>query len=256
MISIIEQKLERLKQSKEYRVIELHSQGLTNEEIANITHYKTCNIRAVLTKHSLSSNLYKSIEETHELTQLIIGSILGDGSLSKIEGSKRHSRLRIAHCLEQEDYCKWKSDILKKHDLLASIKYCHTFDTRFKDPDYTLIKLSSFSHPIITKYREFFYPNNKTKSIVMSEVEKIEALGLAIWFMDDGTRTKYSMALYTNSFTLDELLPLVNFLKLKFDLEFTLQKSSVLYLKTRSWNRFRELVSPYIVPCMQYKIRT
>lgn len=254
-MNALETKIEKLKQSKEYRVLELNSKGLTVEEISISTGFKQINIRGILSKHKVKVNRYKNINESNELTQLILGSILGDGNLTKIQNGKIQSRLRISHCLEQEEYCRWKSEILKNNNLLASVGYSHTFDKRFKEPDYTVIKFSSLSHPIFSKYRNIFYNNNKNKSINIEEFKKLDNLGLAIWYMDDGTKTKSSMILCTNSFSKEELILMIDLLKIKFNLDFTLQKNNQLYLRANSWKHFKSLVEQYIVSCMKYKIR-
>jgi recombination protein RecA len=255
MKNILQQKEEAFKNTKEYKIIELYYKELTNNQIAKKLTCSEKAVLAVLTKYKLPSHRCEKIEETNELRQLIIGSILGDGSLSKVAYGKHNSRLRVAHCLEQDEYCIWKSEILKKYNLLSQLRYDHTFDSRFKDPDYTIIKMSSVAHPIFTKYRQSCYNNDKTKSVNFSIMKNIDAFGLAIWYMDDGSRTASSMTLATNSFTLIELQLLVQVLKENFDLDFTIHKAGCLYLKAEGWKRFVDLVDKYIVPCMRYKIR-
>lgn len=255
MSNILQEKLDSFKRTKEYRVLELNSKGLTNEQIVKELGGTVKSILSILTKYSVKSNRHEAIVETNELTQLILGSILGDGSLSKLAHGKHQSRLRVAHCLEQEEYCRWKASILKKYNLLSQVCYSHTFDSRFKEPDYTIIKISSIAHPIFTKYRNKSYSNNKSKSLPCEELENLDPLGLAVWYMDDGCKTGNSMVLCTNSFSRSELEFLVTLLKRKFDLDFTIQKTGALYLRVSSWSRFRDLVRKHITPCMRYKIR-
>ena len=62
------------------------------------------------------------MEISHELNQLILGSLLGDGSMSKnsrYENSKLNlnSRLMITHSLVQKDYALYKANLLKKFGL-------------------------------------------------------------------------------------------------------------------------------------------
>ncbi len=255
MKNILQLKEEAFKNTKEYKILELYYKKLTNKQIASALSYSQMSIINVLAKYKLPAHRSEEIDETNELKQLIIGSILGDGNLSKIIEGKRNSRLRVAHCLEQDEYCIWKSQILKKYNLLSQVRYDHTFDARFKDPDYTIIKMSSIAHPIFTKYRKSCYNNDKTKSVNISVIRDIDELGLAIWYMDDGSRTSSSMTLATNSFSYSELQLLVELLKEKFDLNFTIHKARCLYLKAEGWKKFVSLVDKYIIPCMRYKIQ-
>lgn len=252
---ILQQKQEAVKNTKEYKVLELYYKELTNEQIALQLNYTEKSILSILAKYKLPSHRCEKIEETNELTQFIIGSILGDGSLSKIDAGRHNSRLRVAHCLRQADYCTWKAQLLKKYNLLSQLKYDHTFDSRFKEPDYTIIKASSKAHPIFTKYRKLCYNNNKTKSVNIDIMKKLDSFGLAIWYMDDGNRTACSMTLATNSFSQEELKTLVQILDKNFSLTFTIHKAGILYLKAECWKRFVELVEEYIIPCMRYKIQ-
>lgn len=255
MKNILQQKLESMKNTKEYKVLQLYYKELTNKQIAKKLDYTEKSVLGILAKHKLPSHKYEVIRETNELKQLILGSILGDGSLSKLSHGKHNSRLRVAHCLRQSEYCIWKAKILKKYNLLSQVKYDHTFDSRFKEPDYTIIKMSSVAHPIFTKYREScYYKNNKTKCVNMDVITALDELGLAIWYMDDGNRTASSMSLATNSFTHDELIDLVKFLHFKFGLKFSIHKAGILYLKAEGWSKFVSLIEKYIVPCMRYKI--
>jgi DNA-binding CsgD family transcriptional regulator len=253
-MNILQLKEESIKNTKEYKVLELYYKNLTNKQISKKLGYTEKSILAILAKHKLPSHRSEEIIETNELMQFIIGSILGDGSLSKLSHGKHNSRLRVAHCLRQSDYCIWKANLLKKYNLLSQVRYDHTFDSRFKEPDYTIIKMSSIAHPIFTKYRQTCYKNDKFKSVNIDIVKKIDPLGLAIWYMDDGSRTACSMTLSTNSFSQEELLILVDILYNNFKLKFSIHKAGILYLKSECWERFVNLIEEYILPCMKYKI--
>jgi hypothetical protein len=75
--------------------------------------------------------------------------------------------------------------------------------------------------------------------------------------MDDGTFTKYGVRIATYNFTYKEHQILVLFFKEKYDLNCTIQKlgsNYALYFKADSLYKLRNLVNPYIIPSMIYKI--
>jgi hypothetical protein len=77
--------------------------------------------------------------------------------------------------------------------------------------------------------------------------------------MDDGSKINKTVRLATNCFSLTELEFLCKLLKTKFNLEVTVQKSGVdkkniLYIKTSSLDVFKNLVKPFMLPSMLYKL--
>jgi hypothetical protein len=72
--------------------------------------------------------------------------------------------------------------------------------------------------------------------------------------MDDGTKDGKTIKLSLYSFNQEELNKFSEFLKNKFDLNFSVRKDGVLYLRRNSIKTFINLVKPYITSDMQYKL--
>lgn len=75
--------------------------------------------------------------------------------------------------------------------------------------------------------------------------------------MGDGTNSYGAMLLQTQSFTLQECVFIVNVLKVKFDLDCTIQKSReqhTVYISTASMRRLYPKISPFMVDTMRYKL--
>jgi hypothetical protein len=80
--------------------------------------------------------------------------------------------------------------------------------------------------------------------------------------MSDGTSNKYGLRLCTDSFTLNEVVLLINILKIKFDLNCTIHtltnpkgiKYYRIYFKADSMPKLINLISPYIIPFSNYKL--
>lgn len=86
-------------------------------------------------------------------------------------------------------------------------------------------------------------------------VKDIDALGLAIWYMDDGYVTKNSCIFSSCSFTVEEQEILSKVLLDKFDLHFSIGKNdNSMYLHATDFSKFVEIVKPYIIEDMQYKL--
>lgn len=99
-----------------------------------------------------------------------------------------------------------------------------------------------------------FYSNGK-KHINEEILNNIDALGLAVWFMDDGYYYHEGFGIATNCFSIEELKLVINILKSKFNLEFRIQPSNnTIRLIKRDASKFIELVKPYIHKDCIYKL--
>lgn len=105
--------------------------------------------------------------------QIVLGSFLGDGSIKTI--SNHSYRLEINHGIDQENYCAWKASMfcceIKR---IEKNGYAQTPAIGFKT--------KSFSIP------NSFFPKNKNHC-PQWVLDKLDARGLAIWFMDDGNKS-------------------------------------------------------------------
>ena len=75
--------------------------------------------------------------------------------------------------------------------------------------------------------------------------------------MDDGTFKSPGLIIATNCFTKQEVELLVKALKNKFNITSSLHKNSAnyqIYIKAESMPLLKNLVLPYVVPSMHYKL--
>jgi hypothetical protein len=113
---------------------------------------------------------YKDYEMTNIERNIIIGSLIGDGTLS-IYGRSKNACYRENTGPNQIEYRKWKAENLKNLD--------------FKTNTYGAIY--SPSHPIYTELYKLFYPNGK-KILTEKNLNLLNhPIGLACLFMDDGS---------------------------------------------------------------------
>ena len=183
---------------------------------------------------------------TQKQKSVILGCILGDGYLRIIPGRK-NAFLETNHSIKAKDYVDWKYQILKNICLSPPKK-------RIIDQKRVAYRFFTRQHQEITQIYNLFYLEGKK---VIPKNIQLNALTLAVWFMDDGSKTKKGdVYLNTQQFSLNDQKRLLYALR-KLKLRARLNKDKK-YHRIRfyhqSLNRLLELIKPYIIPSMEYKI--
>jgi len=126
--------------------------------------------------------------------------------------------------------------------------------------EYSSISFATMQLPCFTKIHSLWYLNG-LKKVPMNIKELLTPLVLAHWIMGDGSRQNKGLHLSVYAFTIEDVKLLINVLETKFDLKCSIHKHSTICIKPRiyiwekSRTKLRILVSPYIIPSMQYKIQ-
>lgn len=195
-------------------------------------------------------------QEKHELSELqkqfIYGSLLGDMSIGMNKRSK-NARISLIHCQKQEELFMKKVELLG--EFMGNYKlYEGTLDKR-TGKKYPTFKGNSKAHEEFTKIYHLFYPEGK-KIITKEILDNItHPIALAYWFMDDGN-SKGTIA--TNGFIEQEVDLLVNWLNFFWKIDCSKQKqlnNFVIHIKSDSRKQFEELIKPYMVESMYYKLK-
>ena len=196
----------------------------------------------------------KEIVVENDLKQLLIGSLLGDGSFCSVGKHAKHKCLSIAHSIKQKDYLNFKWGILNKYNLVPPIKERTIHEQRYTH-DITECRFKTRLNPVFTEIRNNNYDETGHKRVKEEFVKDLEPLGLAIWYMDDGYVTKNSCILSTCSFTIEEQNILAKILLDKFDLHFNVGKhNNSMYLQAKDFPKFKKLIDSYVIPSLQYKL--
>lgn len=182
---------------------------------------------------------------------VIIGSILGDGCLCP-NWSKTNYRLIISHSTDQEEYIRWKYEILKQWILTTP---------RYYDKNRSLT-IRTISHSELTELRRMFYV--KTRKIIPSNILDLmrNPVTIAVWFMDDGNvlKSKGKVRAYhinTQSFTFEENQKLSRILQEIHGVHTMVQKNNGyhrLYVNSKSVVTFANIVRPHLHPSLLYKL--
>jgi recombination protein RecA len=193
--------------------------------------------------------------------QLILGSLMGDGNLSRPVRRDDHSaRFRMGHGAKQAAYLDWKLS------LLANIPHTRTVNAKgavFGD----VTPLSE-----LAELREAVYFGDGKKHLSWEYLKTLTPFALAVWYMDDGCLTVRSKGVQERTrggsgrieICLEAMSPgsqerLVQYLGDTHGLNARIrirgaQRVSILQFTTSASERFQELVAPFVHPSMAYKL--
>ena len=189
----------------------------------------------------------------------IIGSLLGDGTMWLGKGAI-HANFKVEQGLVQKEYVFWKYEILK------SLVFTEPKISYRNDPFGNKYQKSwwfrTIRHPLLTEIFKRFYVKEgyKTGKKIVPEniIEDLDALGLAVWVMDDGSYSRGKIDISTYSFSLSEINLLCKIMKDKFHVEMhqykDRDKGYRIYSNQKYTTKLIEIIKPYIIPSMMYKI--
>lgn len=173
--------------------------------------------------------------------EFLVGTLIGDGCLLQ---TTRGYCLRIHHGIKQKNYVKWKYRIMKN--------FVNT-PPKFDGKGYYF---RTVSNPVFNEYRKMFYQGKK-KKLPENIGDLLTPLGLATLIMDDGSRDKGNIRISTHNFSYTDQLKLQKALKVKFNINSSIQKAKDkfwLWIKSESIPRLIKLVRPYFIPNLLYKL--
>ena len=193
--------------------------------------------------------------------QLILGSVMGDGNLSRPVRREDHSaRFRMGHGARQAAYLDWKLS------LLANVPHTRTVNAKGAVfADFTPLAE-------LDELREVVYQGDGKKHLTWDYLKKLTPLALAVWYMDDGCFSLRSKGLQERTrggsgrieICVEAMSPgtrdrLMQYLRDTHGLNVRLRSSgarrvSVLVFTTSASEKFQKLVAPFVHPSMAYKL--
>jgi recombination protein RecA len=192
--------------------------------------------------------------------QLILGGLMGDGSLSPNTRGRSGTRFRMGHGAKQASYLDWKVS------LLGNIECTRTSNAKgavFAD----LTPL-----PELAEIHDAVYFGDGRKHLSWDYLKALTPLALAVWYMDDGCLTVRSKGVQERTqggsgrieICVEAMSPgtrerLVEYLRDTHGLDVKLRSSgarqvSVLQFTTSASEKFQALVAPFVHPSMAYKL--
>ena len=200
---------------------------------------------------------------TSELKGYLTGLIIGDGHICK-GVNKRAFKIKSIN-----------KDFIDK--IKEDIDSCNTFNTYVKHTDaYTdknnvhhkeYWELSISAHPYFSKKYHNFYDDYKNRIVTKNAMNWLTPNGLANWYMSDGyvclvgLKNGYiknrRIEICTDRYNYDDIKMMCDKLYKNFGIEFHIIKRGNAYrirLQSKDYINFINLIKPYIVPSMMYKL--
>jgi hypothetical protein len=191
----------------------------------------------------------KHAAPNHIQRQIIIGGLFGDSSIQRIVNSS----INFKHSLKQRDYAIWKASLLNSIGIRKPYEYSY-LDKRTGNTYHT-VGMQTLSSIHLNEFHNSFYKNSKTKRISIRHLEELNRIGLAVWYMDDGSLSSNRITLCTNSFTDCEREIIIDSLFKKFNVKFRQRKDGTMCIyKHSEIISFIDIVGPLIHPELNYKV--
>ncbi len=192
--------------------------------------------------------------------QLILGALMGDGSLSANRRDRSGTRFRMGHGARQADYLEWKVS------LLGNIGCTRTVNAKGAVfADFTPL-------PELAEVLDAVYFGDGKKHLSWDYLKALTPLALAVWYMDDGCFTVRSKGVQERTqggtgrieICVEAMSPgsrdrIVAYLRDTHGLDVRLRASgargvAVLQFTTSASEKFQKLVARYVHPSMEYKL--
>lgn len=204
---------------------------------------------------------------SNEVVQVAIGGLLGDSHIRKKswlspsgEKLSGNSQIMISHGEEQVDYLKWKME--KFGELWNGVirervgKWGTTYAAETKS-----------SH----KLNPFYELLGKPKVVTRKLLNFLDPLGLAVWYMDDGTLMieyhkrldgtyaikRRRIALCTECFSIEEHYIMQRYFKVVWDIDTSIFKIAGKYRLSMNFTnakKFVDIIKDHVHPSLAYKI--
>lgn len=207
---------------------------------------------------------------TKEQKSILLALCLGDGCLRK--PNQGSVQLEIGHSTKQLEYCIWKRDLV--YSILGGRKPPKVAIKKVKLKNYKEYEACRFTktHPYFKELRNKLYCNG-VKTITKDILEMLTPQCLAIWYMDDGSFYKkdnedgtksicFDLRISTDCFSKEENEMIVDYLYTTYGIKFYTYKyhpernggAWILRARKEAAIKFIDLIKPYVIPSMQYKI--
>lgn len=219
--------------------------------------YKNWELCRYYSTNKLSKEYKEGCELTPEQKEILIGVILGDGFLEKLN-VRSNTRLKIDNTYpDQEEFV---NTLRKLFDPITNMepKILTRTDKRSNKVSQSIF-FWTLTLPCLNFYYELFY-KDRIKLIPSNIGELLTEKGLAFLLMGDGfyRKDRGGVLICTDSYSLADVQLLRTVLIEKFGLVASIQKRREdvyrIYINKTSTEKLIDLVKPYFIPRMFYKL--
>lgn len=197
------------------------------------------------------AHAYQGRDPDARLLSFLTGSLLGDGSLEKCAGKLA----RYAEGGSHEEYLRWKHRVLADYfptRIVERVSAPHVKSGK----RYRGWWVRTASHTCLTDMHDKWYHSRKgvPRDLV---AEHLDDLALAVWFCDDGHRSKHGAYIYTMAFQHDDVAWLAGLLLERFGLVTNIRMDQkgkpFIYVRACSVSRLDAIINKLKIPGMAYK---
>lgn len=205
-----------------------------------------------LQKGILTKKIRDNINITSYHKSMMVGILLSDGHIQKTKNW--NPRLSLHQSLKNSEYLWSVFNILsvycssypffKKTIKRGKLFYSLEFQTR---------QLKSLNEI----YNLFYIENNKIKSITPEMFQYIDHIAIAHWIQGDGAKRNKGIILCTDSFSVKEVVLLMNILLIKFNIKSTIHfdnNKPRIFINKVELDKIKPQIKPYFVKRFLYKI--
>lgn len=164
----------------------------------------------------------------------------------------RFHRLHVKHKADHRSLVEFKRDVFANFVTMP----LHGFDQRIGGKRHPCVQFATRTSPLFSGFHARFYRGDR-KIVPRDIASDLSPLSLSVWFMDDGAADHAGATLQTHSFTLEEVELLVDGLRGRFGPAANPRRnrgSWIIYVKSASMRRFREILAPHLLPGFAYKV--
>lgn len=240
-----------------------------------INKFYTTSIITYENRYPILKRKYKLIKQERDMINItkyeksiIIGLILSDGWIQKRKFW--NPRLGFKQSINNFPYIWY---IFNKLSTLCS-NYPYICKNILRGKTFFSLEFYSRQLKCLNEIYYLFYSSNK-KIIKEDLFDYMDYVVLAHWIMGDGSKKGMGLVISTNSYDLKEIILLMNILKIKFDINSSIQKcksqsiwskskryenknlnkiSYQIYINKKNLNKIKFKIKPYFIDHFLYKL--
>jgi len=183
---------------------------------------------------------------------VIVGILLSDGHLASTKPHE-NPRLEFKQSYKNSAYVLFVFSIVSHYcNILPYLK-----KSIRKDKIHTALAFYTRGLPCFNELRSLFYVN-KVKRVPEDIYNLLTPVALAHLIMGDGSAKQYGLILCVDSYSIVEVVRLMNVLLIKYNINSRLRYHTptqpLIYIRQHSMFILQELVKNYMVKSMMYKI--
>ena len=205
-------------------------------------------------RQKLLEEYKKTLFLSKKQKDVLVGLLLGDGHV-ELSPNGKSARLKVEYSVKNSDYVDFLYQIFKN---LVRMKP-RTRTVKGFGKNFDRLGFTTLSLPDFLAFRDLFY-RDKTKIVPSNIAQLLTDIGLAVWFMDDGSyksKECKGKLLCTHNFTSGEIALLCKVLDHNFGLRAISRRQkdgTEIYIRASSYERLKTIISPFMVKSFQYKL--